>query len=132
MVRADRRSGSRRPVHERDPEVRGLIDASECGLATVDGPRSYSADAIRDLNARVDGSLYVSGSAPWCGRCWPTASWTSSTCSCTGALGSGQRLFADGADVKFALGGSDTYENGVVHLDYRPPRSVRRFAGAGS
>ncbi len=37
------------------------------------------------------------------------------------ALGTGQRLFADGTPtVKFTLAQSEAYENGVVHLAYRP------------
>ena len=63
VVRPDRRAGSRRPVHERDTEVRRLIDAPDRRLeplATIVG--AYTADAIRDLKAHVDGDLYVSGS----------------------------------------------------------------------
>ena len=37
------------------------------------------------------------------------------------ALGSGLRLFPEGeAQVKLALADSETYDNGVVHLAYRP------------
>ena len=99
--------------------VSSTLQAADWQPSTVLG--AYSADAIRDLKGRVDGSLYVSGSGTLVRAMladglvdqlhlfvYPVA------------LGSGQRLFADGADVKFALGGSDTYENGVVHLDYRP------------
>jgi dihydrofolate reductase len=35
-------------------------------------------------------------------------------------LGSGQRLFADGAPAKLALAGCEAYDNGVVHLTYAP------------
>jgi dihydrofolate reductase len=39
------------------------------------------------------------------------------------ALGSGERLFPEGgAETKFELGGSDSYSNGVIHMDYRPVR----------
>jgi dihydrofolate reductase len=99
--------------------VSSTLQSADWQPSTVLG--AYSADAIRDLKGRVDGSLYVSGSGTLVRAMladglvdqlhlfvYPVA------------LGSGQRLFADGADVKFALGGSDTYENGVVHLDYRP------------
>jgi hypothetical protein len=35
--------------------------------------------------------------------------------------GSGPRLFPDGASpAKFSLAASESYENGVVHLAYRP------------
>jgi dihydrofolate reductase len=99
--------------------VSSTLQSADWQPSTVLG--AYSADAIRDLKGRVDGTLYVSGSGSLVRAMladglvdqlhlfvYPVA------------LGSGQRLFADGADVKFALGGSDTYENGVVHLDYRP------------
>ena len=37
-------------------------------------------------------------------------------------LGSGARLFPEGSDrLPLALGGSQTFENGVVHLTYGPP-----------
>ena len=36
------------------------------------------------------------------------------------ALGAGEKPFADGTQTKFALARSETYENGVVHLDYWP------------
>ena len=40
------------------------------------------------------------------------------------ALGAGLRLFPEGgAPVKLALGGSEAYDSGVVHLTYVPARS---------
>ncbi len=39
------------------------------------------------------------------------------------ALGSGPRLFPDDAPVKLSLAASATYDNGVVHLAYRPQAS---------
>jgi dihydrofolate reductase len=99
--------------------VSSTLESADWQPSTVLG--AYSADAIRELKGRVEGSLYVSGSGTLVRAMladglvdqlhlfvYPVA------------LGSGQRLFADGAEVKFALGGSDTYDNGVVHLDYRP------------
>jgi dihydrofolate reductase len=81
---------------------------------------AYSAKVIGDLKQRVEGNLYVSGSGTLVRSMladglvdqlhlfvYPLA------------LGSGQRLFDDGLRGKFSLAGSDTYENGVVHLDYR-------------
>jgi dihydrofolate reductase len=36
-------------------------------------------------------------------------------------LGAGQRLFVDGGTPgKFTLAQSETYDSGVLHLDYRP------------
>jgi dihydrofolate reductase len=99
--------------------VSSTLQSADWQPSTVLG--AYSADAIRELKGRVDGNLYVSGSGTLVRAMladglvdqlhlfvYPVA------------LGAGQRLFADGADAKFALAGSDTYENGVVHLDYRP------------
>jgi len=39
------------------------------------------------------------------------------------ALGSGERLFPEGgSETKFELAGSESYSNGVIHMDYRPLR----------
>jgi dihydrofolate reductase len=36
-------------------------------------------------------------------------------------LGAAKRLFTDGSSAtKFTLARSESYENGVLHLDYRP------------
>ena len=88
--------------------------------STVLGP--YSADAIRGLKERVDGGIYVSGSGTLVRAMladgvvdelhlfvFPLA------------LGAGARLFADGAGpTKFELVGCDVYDNGALHLHYRP------------
>jgi dihydrofolate reductase len=82
----------------------------------------YDAEAIRGLKSRVDGDLYVSGSATLVRGLladglvdelhlfvYPLT------------LGRGLRLFPDGsAPVKLGLGGSEAYDSGVVHLTYRP------------
>jgi dihydrofolate reductase len=92
------------------------------------GPSSnlpYDADAIRRLKDEVDGLIYVSGSGTLVRSLlrdglvddlhlfvYPIA------------LGSGQRLWADGdGSVTLALKASETYANGVVHLDYGPAAS---------
>ncbi|MGH3474248.1 MAG: dihydrofolate reductase family protein [Aeromicrobium sp.] len=36
------------------------------------------------------------------------------------ALGQGQKLLAEGVDTRLSLQGTETYANGVVHLDYGP------------
>lgn len=100
--------------------VSGTLEAADWQNSTVLGP--YSADSIRGLKNRVQGDLYVSGSVTLVraliadGLCdelhlfvYPVA------------LGTGERLFpADAAKTKFTLAASDAYENGVVHLAYRP------------
>ena len=82
----------------------------------------YSAEAIHDLKDRVDGKIYVSGSATLVRALladglvdelhlfvFPLA------------LGSGLRLFGDGAaPVTLALAGSEAYDSGVLHLTYSP------------
>jgi dihydrofolate reductase len=95
--------------------------------STVIGP--YDAQTIRELKAAQEGDLYVSGSATLVRAMladglvdelhlfqYPLA------------LGSGKRLFADGAEHSFALEGSETYDSGVLHLAYSP----RRASSAGA
>jgi dihydrofolate reductase len=88
--------------------------------STILGP--YSAQAIRDLKDRVDGGIYVSGSATLVRALladgladelhlfvFPLA------------LGTGQRLFADRTQkTEFALVGCETYASGALHLTYTP------------
>jgi len=100
--------------------VSATLQSAEWNNSTILGP--YRPEAIRDLKDRVDGGIYVSGSATLVRAMladglvdelhlfvYPVA------------LGAGQRLFADGgAAVKLALAGAETYDSGVVHLAYRP------------
>ena len=103
--------------------VSSTLTSAGWSNSTVLGP--YSADAIRALKARVDGGIYVSGS----GRLvramlddglvdelhlfmYPVA------------LKAGRRLFSDeGAANRFQLVGCESYDNGVIHLAYRPAGS---------
>jgi dihydrofolate reductase len=109
-------NGSTKYVVSSSPEI-GNWENSK-----VIGP--YDADAIRGLKASQDGNLYVSGSATLVGAMladglvdelhlfqYPLA------------LGSGKRLFADGAEHKFTLEQSATYDSGVLHLAYSPDGS---------
>ena len=101
--------------------VSATLESADWNNSTVLGP--YSPDAIRELAARVEGDLYVSGSITLVRAMladglvdglhlfvYPVA------------LGSGRRLFADGQGVKFALAASEAYDNGVVRLSYRPEK----------
>ena len=86
----------------------------------VIGP--YDPEAIRRLKAGVDGDIYVSGSITLVHAMledglidglhlfvYPLT------------RGSGPRLFPDGAPPKtFSLEACESYENGVVYLNYRP------------
>jgi dihydrofolate reductase len=83
----------------------------------------YEAGAIRGIKERVDGDLYVSGSVTLVRAMlddglvdglhlfvYPLT------------LGTGTRLFReDDPPRKLALAESETYENGVQYVNYRPP-----------
>ncbi len=100
--------------------VSSTLKSADWGPATI--VPGYSAEAIRDLKDRVDGKIYVSGSATLVRALladglvdelhlfvFPLA------------LGSGLRLFGDGAaPVRLALAGSEAYDSGVLHLTYSP------------
>jgi dihydrofolate reductase len=98
--------------------VSATLQNAEWANSTILG--GYSADAIRGLKADVDGGIYVSGSGTLVRAMlddglvdelhlfvYPVA------------LGTGARLLSD-AQVKFTLTDSRSYDNGVLHLAYRP------------
>jgi len=100
--------------------VSSTLQSVDWQNSEIVGP--YTPDAIRALKQRVDGNLYVSGSITLARAMladglvdelhlfvFPVA------------LGSGLRLFAEGASaVKLSLAGSEAYDSGVVHLTYEP------------
>lgn len=100
--------------------VSGTLESADWNDTTILG--AYDAGAIRELKERVEGDLYVSGSGTLVRALladgladelhlfvYPVA------------LGGGERLFADGgSQTKLALATVDSYQNGVVHLAYRP------------
>jgi dihydrofolate reductase len=100
--------------------VSSTLENAEWDNSTILG--GYDADRIRQLKDDVDGDIYVSGSGTLVRGLlgdgllddlhlfvYPVV------------LGSGERLFPDGGDTaKLSLSGSDTYDNGVVHLSYQP------------
>jgi dihydrofolate reductase len=100
--------------------VTSTLSSADWSNSEIVGP--YSAADIRALKQRVDGNLYVSGSATLVRALladglvdelhlfvFPLA------------VGTGLRLFPEGGAVtKLALGGSEAYESGVVHLTYVP------------
>ena len=100
--------------------VSSTLQSADWNNSEILGP--YGAEAIGDLKERVDGTLYVSGSATLVRAMladglvdqlhlfvFPVA------------LGAGLRLFPEGGDlVKLALNGAETYDSGVVHLTYGP------------
>jgi dihydrofolate reductase len=82
----------------------------------------YDPDAIRRLKDEVDGDLYVSGSGTLV-RAMLADGLVDGLHLFVFPLtrGSGPRLFTEeDAPGKLALTATDTYENGVVYLAYRP------------
>jgi dihydrofolate reductase len=100
--------------------VSGTLTDATWRNSEIVGP--YDPDAIRKLKDEVDGDIYVSGSITLVRAMvadglvdelhvfvYPLT------------LGAGPRLFAEGdAPAKFTLAASEAYDNGVVHLGYRP------------
>ena len=83
---------------------------------------AYDPEAIRKLKAELDGDLYVSGSGTLV-RALLADGLIDGLHLFVYPLtrGTGPRLFPDGADPgKLSLTTSEAYENGVVHLSYRP------------
>ena len=99
--------------------VSSTLQDADWQNTTILGP--YDAGAIRALKDDADGDVYVSGSGTLVRALlsdglvdelhlfvFPVV------------LGSGMKLFADGAvQTKLALAGVEPYESGVVHLGYR-------------
>jgi dihydrofolate reductase len=82
---------------------------------------AYDADRIRALKDEVAGDVYASGSGTLVRAMvadgladqlhlfmYPVT------------RGGGPRVFPEGVEGRFELGGVDRYDNGVLHLDYRP------------
>jgi dihydrofolate reductase len=100
--------------------VSGTLTEATWRNSELVGP--YDPDAIRRLKDDVDGDIYVSGSITLVRAMladglvdeldlfvYPLTRW------------SGPRLFPDGAaPSKLSLAASDSYDNGVVYLAYRP------------
>ena len=86
----------------------------------VIGP--YDPAAIRRLKNEVDGDIYVSGSITLV-RAMLADGLVDDLHLCVYPLtrGSGPRLFPeDAAPSKLSLAASESYENGVLYLNYRP------------
>jgi len=106
--------------------VSSTLGSADWSNSTILG--SYRADTIRGLKARVNGGIYVSGSGTLVRAMladhlvdelhlflFPLA------------LGGGQRLFADGSGAtRFELAGCEAFDNGAVHLSYRPTEPARK------
>jgi dihydrofolate reductase len=100
--------------------VSGTLQTADWNNSTIIG--KYDPETIRDLKARVDGDLYVSGSGTLVKALlddglldelhlfvYPVA------------VGEGPRLFPEGGPRRaLTLAGSKGLDNGVVHLTYTP------------
>jgi dihydrofolate reductase len=103
--------------------VSSTLQSADWNNTTILG--AYDAERIRSLKDELDGQIYVSGSGTLVRSLladglldelhlfvFPIA------------LGAGGRLFADnGSRTKLTLTTSARYDNGVVHLAYRPADS---------
>ena len=100
--------------------VSGTLQDATWRNSKIVGP--YDPGAIRALKEEVDGDLYVSGSITLV-RAMLADGLVDALHVFVYPLtrGSGPRLFPeDAAPGKFALDASESYENGVVYLGYRP------------
>src|SRR6059058_3392812 len=99
--------------------VSGTLTDPTWNNSTVIGP--YEPAAIRRLKEEAEGDLYVSGSITLVRAMladglvdelhlfvYPVT------------RGSGPRIFPEDAPAKFSLAASESYDNGVVYLSYRP------------
>jgi dihydrofolate reductase len=80
----------------------------------------YDADVIRRLKSEVDGDLYTSGSGTLV-RAMLADGLVDELHICLYPLarGTGPRLFPEDAAGKFTLAIGESYDNGVVYLNYR-------------
>jgi dihydrofolate reductase len=100
--------------------VSGTLKDATWRNSKIVGP--YDPDAIRSLKDEVDGDLYVSGSITLV-RAMLADGLVDELDLFVYPLtrGSGPRLFPeDAAPIKLSLAATDSYDNGVVYLAYRP------------
>ena len=100
--------------------VSGTLTEATWQNSKVVGP--YDPDTIRGLKDEVDGNLYVSGSGTLV-RAMLADGLVDELHLFVYPLtrGAGPRLFPpDAPPAKLALAASETYDNGVVYLAYRP------------
>jgi dihydrofolate reductase len=101
--------------------VSGTLQRAEWQNSTLLGP--YQAGTIRGLKDRVEGDIYISGSGTLVrGLLADELIDELHLFVFPVALGAGQRLFSEGTTTKLALAATDVYDNGVVHLAYRPAK----------
>jgi dihydrofolate reductase len=102
--------------------VSGTLENPEWSNTTVVG--AYDAGMLRDLKESESGDLYVSGSGTLVrGMLADGLVDELHLFMFPIALGSGERLLAEGEQTKLTLQATDAYANGVVHLSYGPAAS---------
>jgi dihydrofolate reductase len=100
--------------------VSGTLENATWRNSSILGP--YDADAIRRLKGEVEGDIYTSGSATLV-RAMLADGLVDELHLLIYPLtrGRGLRLFEpESAPGRYSLATSDTYDNGVVYLNYRP------------
>jgi dihydrofolate reductase len=100
--------------------VSGTLETATWRNSQIIGP--YDPDGIRNLKDEVDGDIYVSGSGTLV-RAMLADGLVDGLHLFVYPLtrGSGPRLFPeDAAPGKLSLGAAESYDNGVVYLNYRP------------
>jgi dihydrofolate reductase len=99
--------------------VSSTLESATWRNSEIVGP--YDAGAIRELKEKVEGNLYVSGSGTLV-RAMLADGLVDELHLFVYPLtrGAGPRLFPEGAaPANLSLGAGETYENGVVYLNYR-------------
>jgi dihydrofolate reductase len=82
---------------------------------------AYDINRIRQLKDEQPGDIYISGSGQLVRALLAEGVVDSLDLFVyPRVLGTGERLFADGEDVRLTLLNQQTYDNGVVHLAYGP------------
>jgi dihydrofolate reductase len=100
--------------------VSGTLETATWRNSEIIGP--YDPDRIRSLKDEVDGDIYVSGSGTLV-RAMLADGLVDGLHLFVYPLtrGSGPRLFPDDATPgKLSLGAAESFDNGVVYLNYRP------------
>jgi dihydrofolate reductase len=100
--------------------VSGTLENATWRNSSILGP--YDADAIRRLKGEIEGDIYTSGSATLV-RAMLADGLVDELHLFIYPLtrGRGLRLFEpESAPGRYSLAASDTYDNGVVYLNYRP------------
>lgn len=100
--------------------VSAALGSADWSNSTIVGP--YSAQTVRSLKERLDGDIYVSGSATLV-RAMLADNLVDELHLFVFALtlGAGKRLFTEaGSTARFELASHEVYDNGVLHLAYRP------------